>query len=85
MLLAIDGLQTERRTHTMNFDDADDNPHMGNAISNRVVLPCQRCKELEAFLRRMLNPEDMGLALNYYARDEVRAMLGMQKCEHLEP
>ena len=33
------------------------------------------------FLRRFLNPEDLGYAVTGYARDEVRAMLGMKKVE----
>lgn len=33
------------------------------------------------FLRRFLNPEELGFAVTPYVRDEVRAMLGMKRVE----
>jgi hypothetical protein len=35
----------------------------------------------EAFLRRFLNPEDIGRAVPGHVRDEVREQLGMERCE----
>ena len=35
----------------------------------------------EDFLRRFLNPEDLGRAVPCYVRDEVRQHLGMKRCE----
>lgn len=36
---------------------------------------------LEAFARRLLDPEDLGLAVPAHVRDEARAALGMPKVE----
>jgi hypothetical protein len=34
------------------------------------------------FLRRLLNPEDLGYAVPAHVRDDVREVLGMERVEH---
>lgn len=45
------------------------------------VSSIARAKKHEQLLRRMLNPEDLGFAIQPHVRDEVRAALGMPKVE----
>jgi hypothetical protein len=41
----------------------------------------KRIKQLEAFVNRFLNPEDLGYTVNHFLRDDAREALGMKRVE----
>jgi hypothetical protein len=40
-----------------------------------------RIKQLEAFVNRFLDPEDLGYSVNHFLRDDAREALGMKRVE----
>jgi hypothetical protein len=40
-------------------------------------------KQLEAFVNRFLDPEDLGYTVNHFLRDDAREALGMKRVESL--
>jgi len=41
----------------------------------------KRIKQLEAFVNRFLDPEDLGYSVNHFLRDDAREALGMKRVE----
>jgi hypothetical protein len=52
-------------------------------LTRRLDEANNRIKQLEAFVNRFLDPEDLGYAVNKYFRDDAREALGMKRVESL--
>ena len=62
--------------------DSWDVPGLLNDAADRIGEQDERITELTTFLRRFLNPEDLGYAVQADVRDDVREVLGMKRVEH---
>jgi hypothetical protein len=52
-------------------------------LTRRLDEANNRIKQLEAFVNRFLDPEDLGYAVNKCFRDDAREALGMKRVESL--
>jgi hypothetical protein len=52
-------------------------------LTRQIDEANNRIKQLEAFVNRFLNPEDLGYAVNKCFRDDAREALGMKRVESL--
>jgi len=50
-------------------------------IEKNVDILKPRIEQLEAFVNRFLDPEDLGYAVNKCLRDDAREALGMKRVE----
>lgn len=65
---------------SLHLQDAAEHPSNWDVpgLLNDAAL---RLESNEYFLRRFLNPEDLGLAVSATIRDEIRDHLGQTRCE----
>ena len=52
-------------------------------LGRQLSVANKRIKQLEAFVNRFLDPEDLGYAVNKCFRDDAREALGMKRLESL--
>jgi len=60
-------------------DAADSIDHLRRYVD--ALSNAERAGNLAAFLRRFLNPEELGHAVPAHVRDDVREVLGMERVE----
>lgn len=52
-----------------------------NPLESALTKSEERVKELERFVKSLLDPDDNGFAVNRYVRDEARKLFGIKPCE----
>ena len=52
-------------------------------LTRRLDEANNHIKQLEAFVNRFLDPEDLGYTVNHFLRDDAREALGMKRVESL--
>ncbi len=52
-------------------------------LGRQLSVANKRIKQLEAFVNRFLNPEDLGYTVNHFLRDDAREALEMKRVESL--
>jgi hypothetical protein len=50
-------------------------------LEKNVDILKPRIEQLESFVNRFLDPEDLGYAVNHFLRDDAREALGMKRVE----
>jgi len=73
-------LEVELNVATVNEAFAENKAYM---LEKELKQANNRIKQLEAFVNRFLDPEDLGYAVNKCFRDDAREALGMKRVESL--